>query len=395
MPSHARICVLLPTFNNAQTLPRIVEYSKQYVTDVVVINDGCTDETAAVLKSIDDVAVVVHETNLGKGAAIKSGFEYARKHGYTHAITMDTDGQHDPAELPLFVNTVEEHPESLIIGMRNLEGAGRAKKSRVLRANSNFWTWVQTGQKVSDTQSGFRCYPINAVADLHYKKARYDFEIEVLIFALWNDVNVHSVPVRAYYGPGSESHFRPIVDFLRVTRLNIHLIFERLLLSKGVRQKIHRASFRQGTFRQRWGRFVRTTIIQESVTPIQFATCVGIGVFCGILPIWGFQGAAAIALAGAFKLSRTLAFLASNISIPILMPFILYFSLYTGQFLMYGNNDLLLSLTDLPEGWQRTYALQYIFGSIGFSFIAGLLSTLIAFVLVRTVNLENSEEVPS
>ncbi|MFP6584546.1 MAG: DUF2062 domain-containing protein [Candidatus Hydrogenedentota bacterium] len=374
-----RVCVLLPTYNNARTILAIVDGVRRYVSTIIVINDGCTDNTETLLNQCDGIEVVTHATNKGKGAAIVSGFVHARELNCTHVITMDTDGQHNPDEIPQFLEAIKENEKSVVIGNRKLPEGRRARKSRILRKNSNFWTWVVTGHWVEDTQSGFRSYPLESLSELHFKTTRYDFEIEVLVYAIWNDVAIESIPVSASYGPGSESHFRPIVDFLRVAHLNIRFIFERLFLAKVIRARLHTTAFRQGTISERIGRFVRTTMLQESVTPFQFAACIGVGVVCGILPVWGFQSALALSIAGLLNLSRTLTFLASNISIPIMMPVIFYLSLLTGHVMLTGNVDLPLSPKSLPDGWKTAYALEYLVGSVCFSGIAGVLSGALAF----------------
>ena len=384
-----RICALLPSYNNARTIEQVIADVGTRIPDIIVVNDGSTDETSDILQGISDIEVLTHTTNLGKGSAILTGLNRAHKLGYTHAVTMDTDGQHRAEDLTAILNAIKEHPAALIVGNRNLSGKGRAAKSRILRANSNFWTWVETGRCIKDSQSGFRVYPVESFSRIYFKRRRYDFEIESLVLALWNDIPVRSVPVKAYYGPGSESHFRPIVDFLRVAHLNVNLIFQRLMLAKSIRTRIHSISFRRGNWKERWVRFVRTTMLQESVTPFQFSACIAIGVFCGILPVWGFQGALAMTLAAVLKLSRTLAFLASNISIPLLSPIIIYLCLLTGGLMMTGNVDLTLSLEALPDDWKRTYALQYLIGSVGFSCIGGLTSGLLAYLLAHLISEEN------
>ena len=391
-----RVCVLLPSYNNAQTLLNTVAGIRNYIADIIVINDGSTDETAVLLKSIEGIDVVQHERNRGKGAAIISGFKRAHALGFTHAITMDTDGQHDAANIPLILEAIAEDPCCIVIGDRELSGAGRAKKSRLLRKNSNFWTWVLTGQQVSDTQSGFRSYPLEAMCAMHFKKMRYDFEIEVLVIALWNDIPIRSLPVKAYYGPGSESHFRPLVDFLRVARLNIQLLVERLMLTKSIRVQLHSAALREGSWKERKLRLLKSLSLQESNTPFKISACVAIGVCCGILPVWGFQSALAVLLAKLANLSRTLTFLASNVSIPVTMPLILYMSLLTGHILFTGELDWSLSWGDMPDNWKQTYAKEYLLGSVVFAVVAGLVTGGLIFIASHVASPaddgENSEK---
>lgn len=376
-----RICALLPSYNNARTIEQVIADVGTRIPDIIVVNDGSTDETSDILQGISDIEVLTHTTNLGKGSAILTGLNRAHKLGYTHAVTMDTDGQHRAEDLTAILNAIKEHPAALIVGNRNLSGKGRAAKSRILRANSNFWTWVETGRCIKDSQSGFRVYPVESFSRIYFKRRRYDFEIESLVLALWNDIPVRSVPVKALYGPGSESHFRPIVDFLRVARLNIHLIAERIALPKSIRRRTHLKTFRQGTLKERWLRFGAAFLLQESVTPPKFSACIGVGVFCGIFPVWGFQTALALLLAQRLSLSRTLTVLASNISIPVFMPFILYFSVLTGHFIFTAELDFNLSLDDVPASWATTFAKEYLVGSAVFALIAGIAASFLALAI--------------
>lgn len=380
-----RICALLPSYNNARTLEQVIADVGTRIPDIIVVNDGSTDETSDILQRLTVSEVLTHTTNLGKGSAILTGLNRAHELGYTHAVTMDTDGQHRAEDLTAILNAIKEHPAALIIGDRDLSGKGRAAKSRILRANSNLWTWVETGHRIADSQCGFRVYPVESFSRIHFKRTRYDFEIENLVLALWNDIPVRSVPVKAYYGPGSESHFRPIVDFLRVARLNIHLIAERIAIPKSIRQRMHLKTFHEGTFRERWLRFARAIVLQESVTPPSFAACIGIGIFCGIFPVWGFQTALALVVAQRLSLSRTLTVLASNVSIPIFMPFILYFSILTGHFIFTSELDFDLALNDIPTSWASTFLIEYLVGSTVFALSAGLAGSLFAFVLSSLV----------
>lgn len=380
-----RVCVLLPSYNNARTIEQVITQISTHLQDIIVVNDGSTDETGEILQRIAGIEVLTHTTNLGKGAAILAGLSRAHDLGYTHAVTMDTDGQHAADDLPAVLDAINQHPAALIIGNRDLSGNGRAAKSRILRANSNFWTWVETGRRVEDSQSGFRVYPVESISRIRFKRRRYDFEIESLVLALWNDIPVHSVPVKANYGPGSESHFRPIVDFLRVTRLNIHLIAERIAVPKSIRQRMHLKTFHEGTLRERWLRFSNAFLLQNSVTPPKFSACIGVGVFCGIFPVWGFQAALALLLAQRLSLSRTLTVLASNISVPIFMPFILYFSILTGHFIFTAELDFNLSLDDIPASWFTTFAKEYLVGSAVFALIAGVVASSLSLAISSLV----------
>jgi len=197
--------------------------------DLVVVNDGSTDGADKALSAIPGITVITHERNLGKGAALVSGLRFATHSNYNYAITMDGDGQHLAVDLPKFLEEMENHRDALIVGRRNLIGGSKRLKSRLLRAHSNFWVWVLTQKWVGDSQCGFRAYPLASILELPLKKQKYDFEIEVLVLALWAGTPIREVPIAVNYVPSSKSHFRPFRDFMLVSALIISLLFQKII----------------------------------------------------------------------------------------------------------------------------------------------------------------------
>lgn len=232
------ICVVIPTYNNAGTLQRVVNDVLGYCCDVIVVNDGSTDSTPAILSQFGNaIGVVTHDVNLGKGAALKSGFVYAKERGFDYAVTLDSDGQHYADDLPLFVKAIIEHPNSLIVGQRDLNNVDINGKSAFANKFSNFWFTVQTGRALADTQTGFRAYPLQRLHGLRLMTSRYEAELELLVFAAWNGVAIVAIPINVYYPPRNErvSHFRPAADFTRITLLNTCLCFGAILYGLPVR----------------------------------------------------------------------------------------------------------------------------------------------------------------
>lgn len=222
MRSH-RICVLIPTYNNAGTVGDVISRVLEYSSDVIVVNDGSTDNTSEILKSFgDDITVVSYPANAGKGSALKRGFRKAIGMGYEYAITIDSDGQHYPEDIPCFVKAIVENPGSLIVGERDLSNVDINGKSSFANKFSNFWFHVQTGRNLKDTQTGFRAYPLKKLHGLSILTSRYEAELELLVFASWHGVRILSIPIQVYYPPQSErvSHFKPALDFTRISILN-------------------------------------------------------------------------------------------------------------------------------------------------------------------------------
>ena len=224
------ICVVIPTYNNGGTISRVVKDTLAECDDVIVVNDGCTDLTASILCAIEGITVVTLTKNSGKGAALKAGFRKAMDMGFAYAITLDGDGQHYPYEISRFLKANCEHPWALIVGNRHsLEG--QPEGSRFANQFSNFWFWVQTGRRLSDTQTGYRLYPLKKLTPLtsHFSPltSRYEAELELLVFASWHGVELAEIPIDVYYPPKEErvSHFRPGMDFARISVLNTVLCF--------------------------------------------------------------------------------------------------------------------------------------------------------------------------
>lgn len=231
MQSHS-ICVLIPTYNNAGTLAHVLTDVLKYSSNVIVVNDGSTDETSSILDSFSDkIHIVSYPANKGKGGALKAGFNYAISKGFEYAITIDSDGQHYVSDLPLMIKTVIENPQSLIVGERDLSNVDINGKSSFANKFSNFWFTVQTGKRLKDTQTGYRVYPLKHLHGLSILTNRYEAELELLVFAAWNGVKIISVPIHVYYPPQSErvSHFKPALDFTRISILNTILCFGAIL----------------------------------------------------------------------------------------------------------------------------------------------------------------------
>lgn len=218
-------CVLIPTYNNAQTLPALLADIAGYTDNIIVVNDGSTDETSSILKQ-HSVEVVSYDKNRGKGWALRQGFKRAVELGYTYAITIDSDGQHYADDLTVFLNAVEQHPNAIIIGARNMDQSSVPGKSSFGNKFSNFWFWVETGITLPDTQSGYRLYPVKSLSALTFFTRKYEFEIEVIVRAAWKGIEVVCVPVKVFYPEKEQriSHFRPFRDFSRISVLNTVLV---------------------------------------------------------------------------------------------------------------------------------------------------------------------------
>lgn len=224
-----RCCVLIPTYNNKKTLERVISEVLTYTTNVIIVNDGSTDGTAAILNGFKNLEVISLQQNKGKGNALKIGFKEAMARGYEYTITMDSDGQHFPDDLEVFLEALEEKSthdeEPLVIGSRKMDDPSVPDKSSLGNRCSTFWFWVETGIKLTDTQCGYRLYPLKVVDELNLYTSKFELEIEVIVKAAWEGARVENRPVKVLYDPLERvTHFRPFQDVTRITLLNIWFV---------------------------------------------------------------------------------------------------------------------------------------------------------------------------
>src|SRR5688572_21963596 len=229
-----KVCVLIPTYNNEQTLESVLRDVLTFTNQVIVVNDGSTDSTRDILKKFPEVELVSYEKNKGKGYALRQGFRRAVERGYDYAITIDSDGQHFAEDLPKFLEGLNAHPSAVIIGARNMGQSSVPGKSSFGNKFSNFWFWVETGLTMSDTQSGYRLYPVKILNNTNFITRKFEFEIEVLVTSAWRGIEITEVPVRVFYAEKENrvSHFRPFKDFTRISILNTFLVTIALLYIK-------------------------------------------------------------------------------------------------------------------------------------------------------------------
>ena len=359
--------VLIPTYNNEKTLSRVLDGVLSYTPDVIVVNDGSTDSTATILSGYPQVEVVTFPKNSGKGKALQEGFRVARARGYTYVLTIDSDGQHFPEDIPTFITAIEqEEVPTLLVGNRDMTIEGVPKKSSFGHKFSNFWFHLETGVKLPDTQSGYRLYPLEVIPR-RYFTPKFEFEIEVLVRSSWRGVPVKPVPIRVLYDPSERvSHFRPVKDFARISLLNSILVLIAFLYIKprDFLRKFQKKSFKT---------FLKEDLLETSLSDSKKAFSIALGVFFGISPLWGFQTALTITFAVLLGLNKSLAFLASNISIPPMIPLIVWSSLKVGSLFTGGG---LLPEGEITRDFIKAHLIQYLTGSFLLALlIAGVLGT--------------------
>ncbi len=375
-----RVCVIIPTYNNAKTLGNVVADISAFTNNIIVVNDGSTDETENILAAFPSIHTISYKKNTGKGWALRKGLKQAAALGYEHAITIDSDGQHFAKDIPAFIDKLEVlNEDTIIIGARNMEQHSVPGKSSFGHKFSNFWFKVETGINAPDTQSGYRLYPLLPLSKMKFITRKYEFEIEVLVRSAWKGIKIESVPVAVYYAPKETrvSHFRPFKDFTRISVLNTILVFIAFLYIKP------RDFFRNIFKKKFWADVYNDHFLNPAEPDSTKALSVAFGVFMGIVPIWGFQLVTAIFLAMLFRLNKVIVIMSAHISIPPMIPLVIFLSYKAGNIWMNENAVHLelsknINLAAISQNLQ-----QYIFGSITLAVMAAVIFGFATFIALK------------
>lgn len=202
--------ILIPAWNEAGRIGPVVDLAQGYFP-VLVVDDGSTDDTPRIAEAVG-ATVVRHDRNLGKGKALMSGFQWAIERDYQEIITIDADGQHNPAEIPKFVSVQRASGAELVIGRRDFS------KMPFPRGYTNaFGSWLLSrvmGTKIHDNQSGFRLYRRSLLEVFEPTAARFELEVEIIAQALHHGKKISWVLIETIYDTGKVSHFHPLRDSL-------------------------------------------------------------------------------------------------------------------------------------------------------------------------------------
>lgn len=371
-----KCCVVVPTYNNDATLKKVISDILHYTDHIIIIDDGSTDTTGEILQEPGALKIIRLRRNKGKGYALRQALATARQMGYDHAISMDSDGQHFASDLPAFLEKLDIHDQTLYVGSRNMEEAGAPGKSNFGFRFSNFWYTVTTGIRLPDTQCGYRLYPLRPLEGMRFFTNRFEFEVEVLVRAAWKKIDIQAVPIKVYYPPSGErvSHFRPFMDFFRISILNTVLVILALLF------------FRPYLFFSRltWKSF-KALIRRELFNPDESnrvkVASVMLGAFMGVAPVWGWQMAIALGIAIAFRLNKIIVLAVSNISIPPMIPLILYLSYITGGLLL-GRGAGISHDGEITLAFVTENLMQYIIGALSFGLILAIVLGFITYIVL-------------
>ena len=223
--------IVIPALNESTTIRDIVTRSLSIISQVIVVDDGSCDGTSQTLEDLP-VTILQNQTCMGKGASLWRGFQNALGRGAEYIITLDADGQHIPEEIPRLLQASQNAPQQLIIGARPRNWYQIYNPRVLANRVADFWISWASGYWVQDTQSGFRIYPKQLLEKINIKHGKgrgFVFESEILIKASRLGFGSVCVPITS---PSSQklrkSHFRPLLDVLRITRM----VFVQLLICR-------------------------------------------------------------------------------------------------------------------------------------------------------------------
>lgn len=224
--SRGRYCVVIPALNAEQSLGALIPRIRAQGLDVLVVDDGSTDRTAAAAAA-QGALVISHLTNKGKGRALRSAFDYARRAGYDGVITMDGDGQHDPAEIPQFIQAAEQEGAALVLGNRMSGGTVMPRARRRTNLLMSDIVSAVARQPIPDSQCGYRLIRREVLEAVALRARRYEIETEIVLKVAARRWKIISVPIRSIYD-SHQSYIQPIREGIRFVGLVFHhLVFRR------------------------------------------------------------------------------------------------------------------------------------------------------------------------
>ncbi len=205
-------CILIPAYNAEKTILAVVRECLQHGLPVAVVDDGSADGTAGMVAGLP-VALLRHGQNLGKGAALKTGFAWAIASGFDAVVTIDADGQHDVSAIPKLVASAQNGQWAILIASRHTQFEQMAGLRKIWNRIGVWCIWKRTGFEITDSQSGFRYYSREVLKDVSLESNGYALEMEILLKAWKRGFTIGSLPIAARVADGrATSHYRPFKD---------------------------------------------------------------------------------------------------------------------------------------------------------------------------------------
>ncbi len=229
-------CLLIPNYDHGSTIEAVLESIAFTGLPCLIVNDGSHAETRAELERVeaayDWVQVIHRRENGGRGAALRTGYRTAHERGYSHALQLDADGQHEAKDIPRLLEAAQKFPEALVLGRPVFDDS--APRLRLYgRMLSQFWVWVETlSFAIEDPLCGFRCFPLDATIRLIEETPmgdRMDFDPEIAVRLYWQGLEIVNVPTDVRYHEGGISHFAAGYDTWLIAKVHVRLVGGMLL----------------------------------------------------------------------------------------------------------------------------------------------------------------------
>jgi len=218
------IIAVVPTLNNDLTIQKVVDDILSFGIKVIVVDDGYINPVSNILKKDENVFIICHDINKGKGEAILSGAKKAKEMGFEYFVSLDGDGQHLASEIGKLQSAITKDNQ-IIIGSRNFDIENIPNGSKFGRWFSNFWACWNTGYEITDSLSGFRIYPVS-ILDLPFKTKKFDWEMEVLVNHAWAGNEIIETKIECFYPDATKrvSHFRKFKDTMAIVWVHIQTL---------------------------------------------------------------------------------------------------------------------------------------------------------------------------
>ena len=340
--------VIIPAFNHAATLADVARGVMAIGVRLIIVNDGSTDQTPRVTAALchdypGRVCVIDHGANRGKAAALFTGFAQARRLGATHAVTIDADGQLEPADIPAMLQAAAARPDALVLGNRPAETTLCPDRCLLGRRWANIGIKAQTGLMFADTQCGLRVYPLDLVERVRCIGRGFAFEGEIITRAAWACRPVVEVPVSCRYFPPAQrvSHFRPWRDSLLQGAVHGLLLLLALCPWRrcgvpSVRGRVHAP-----WWRRLWDWVNPVAAWREArsqeIGRLEVASALAIGAFVGCTPFFGLHAAICLYVAWRLHLRPAPMVLGSQVSLPPLGVALGFASVWVGYIVLRGR----------------------------------------------------------
>ena len=376
------IWCVIPVYNNCATVQKVAKECRKYLSNVVVVDDGSTDTDVGALLSENNITVLRHKKNLGKGKAILTALKHVRSNHGRYIITIDADGQHYPSDIEQFIPLLSPEGDAIVVGVRKFEESQAPGRSRFGNKVANFWMQIETGLSISDCQSGFRAYPVDNISKITFAGSGYEFETEILTRAAWAGLSIKMVSVGVKYPDPEDrvSHFDLRWDNLRIGLMHSRLVGRRLLPFPHKRLIPRKETI---NYTDLWLHPIKALkkMLKENATPAGLATAAALGIFLGVLPILSFHMPVILYFAVKLHLNKVMALSIQNICMPPLMPIM---CIELGHYMLHGTWITETSL-HVIFGQLQDRVFEWLIGSLVIAPVAAIIAAVVVYFMARRI----------